>query len=57
MAGCSYCGVPGCGWETCPKRLEDKFGTPADAAVCPVHDLVTDDGRCPECEGAEVTAP
>lgn len=29
-AGCSYCGLPGCETETCPERLEDHFGTPAD---------------------------
>lgn len=27
---CSYCGIPGCEFETCPERLEDKFGTPDD---------------------------
>lgn len=21
--GCSYCGIKGCNWETCPDRLED----------------------------------
>ena len=28
--GCSYCGKPGCGWETCEERLEDRWGTPSE---------------------------
>ena len=27
---CSYCGMAGCSIETCPERLEDYYGTPAD---------------------------
>lgn len=27
MRTCSYCNRPGCQWQTCPDRLEDKFGT------------------------------
>ena len=27
---CSYCGKPGCGYETCEERLEDKWGVPAE---------------------------
>lgn len=24
---CSYCDRPGCNYDECPERLEDKFGT------------------------------
>lgn len=27
---CSYCGVPGCNVDTCPERLEAKFGLPSE---------------------------
>lgn len=30
MSGCSYCGRPGCGYDTCPERLEDKYGVASD---------------------------
>lgn len=25
--GCSYCGKPGCSYEFCDKRLEERFGS------------------------------
>lgn len=27
-SGCAYCGMVGCSIETCPERLDDRYGDP-----------------------------
>ncbi|ELZ08487.1 hypothetical protein C479_14148 [Halovivax asiaticus JCM 14624] len=44
MTGCSYCGRPGCGYDECPERLEDKLGVPSDYDPDCEGELKTDGG-------------
>jgi len=42
MSGCGYCGISGHSIDTCPERLEDKFGTSADPTA--TTDSMREDG-------------